>query len=234
MSLNIKLHKKILVRILKEFYTDTSIGPILGFKGGSAASLFYDLNRFSVDLDFDLLDKDKKDYVFERVHAILAGQGQLKQAEIKKSSLFFLLSYTNKAMNAQNIKVEINLRNFGSKYELESYLGITMLVMSREDMLAHKLVAMLERIGRTNRDIFDAAFFLQHDWPINKKIIKLRTGLSYKEFLMKAISELEKLNGKDMLAGLGELLTEPQKNWVKSKLLNETIFLLKLELENEK
>ena len=37
MSLNINSHKKILVRILKDIFTDTRIGPILGFKGGSAA-----------------------------------------------------------------------------------------------------------------------------------------------------------------------------------------------------
>ena len=62
--LNIEKHKGILVRILKDMYTDNTLGPVLGFKGGTAALLFYDLSRFSVDLDFDLLDPEKEDYVF--------------------------------------------------------------------------------------------------------------------------------------------------------------------------
>ena len=48
-------HKNILIKILKDIYTDNTIGPILGFKGGTAAYLFYDLPRFSVDIDFDLI-----------------------------------------------------------------------------------------------------------------------------------------------------------------------------------
>ena len=56
----------------------------------------------------------------------------------------------------------------------------------------------------------------------------------YKEFLQKCIDSLEKVSNKNILSGMGELLDEKQKNWVKSKLKTETIFLLKLGLENEK
>ena len=55
MTLNYSIHKNIQLQILKEIYTDTTIAPLLGFKGGTAALMFHDLNRFSVDLDFDLL-----------------------------------------------------------------------------------------------------------------------------------------------------------------------------------
>ena len=51
MSLSIIPHKNVLIRILKDIFTDPTIGPVLGFKGGTAAYLFYGLNRFSVDLD---------------------------------------------------------------------------------------------------------------------------------------------------------------------------------------
>ena len=53
-------HKNILLQILKDIYTDTSIAPFLGFKGGTAALLFYDLPRNSVDLDLIYLTKLKK------------------------------------------------------------------------------------------------------------------------------------------------------------------------------
>jgi len=43
----------------------------LGFKGGTAAHLFYGLGRFSVDLDFDLFNEDKETIIFEKTEKIL-------------------------------------------------------------------------------------------------------------------------------------------------------------------
>lgn len=234
MTLDAAKHKNILIKILKDIYADSTISTILGFKGGTAAALFYNLDRFSVDLDFDLLDAEKEDYVFERVKAILENYGKLKEVRKKRFNLFYVLAYNEKDINAQNVKVEINRREFGSKYDVKSFLGISMQVMTKEDMAAHKLCAMYERIGKTNRDIFDVQFFLAHDWPINKKIVEERMGMTYKEFLKKAIAVMEKLNDSDMLAGMGELLTGKQKAWVKAKLKSETLFSLRLTLEQGK
>lgn len=234
MTLSITTHKNVLVKILKDLYADTTIGPILGFKGGTAAYLFYGLNRFSVDLDFDLLDQKKEDYVFERIRKILEKYGVVKEAQKKRFNLFYVLSYNEKVEGAQNVKVEVNRREFGSKYEVKSYLGISMKVMVREDMAAHKLVVMFERIGVTNRDIYDAWFFLQNDWSINKEIVEKRTGISFRNFLQKCIGALEKVSDQNILAGMGELLDEKQKAYVKTNLRKEVLFLLKLRLENEK
>ena len=172
MALDTAKHKNILVKILKDIYTDSTISTVLGFKGGTAATLFYGLDRFSVDLDFDLLDSGKEDYAFERVKEIMERHGKLKQARKKRFNLFYLLSYDEKDINAQNVKVEINRREFGSKYDVRSFLGISMQVMTKADMAAHKLCAMYERIGKTNRDIFDVQFILAHDWPVNRKIVE--------------------------------------------------------------
>jgi predicted nucleotidyltransferase component of viral defense system len=234
MSLDTVKHKNILIKILKDIYTDSTIGPLLGFKGGTAAFLFYNLDRFSVDLDFDLLEENKEDYVFKQIQEILSAYGTVKEARKKRFNLLFLLSYDDKEVGAQNIKVEINRRNFGSKYEVKSYLGISMKVMVKEDMLAHKFCAMHERIGKTNRDIFDVHYFLHNNWPVNKEIVESRTKMSYKDFLQKCINSLEKVSDRNILSGMGELLGERQKAWVKSKLKTETIFLLRLALDNEK
>lgn len=235
MSLDTAKHKSILIKILKDIYTDPTISPVLGFKGGTAATLFYGLDRFSVDLDFDLLDAEKEDYVFERVKTILENYGKLKQVRKKRFNLFYVLSYDEKDVNAQNIKVEINRREFSSRYDVKSFLGISMQVMIKEDMIAHKLCAMFERIGKTNRDVFDAQFFLAHDWPVNKKIVEDRMKVSYKEFLKNAIEAVEKkVDERDILSGMGELLTEKQKDWARAKLKSETIFLLKARAESEK
>lgn len=239
MTLNYSIHKNIQLRILKEIYTDTTIAPFLGFKGGTAALMFYDLNRFSVDLDFDLLasggaealDEDKEKEIFEKILKITKGYGEIRESRIKRYNLLIILSYDAKA---QNIKIEVNRRVFGSRYELKTLLGISMLVQVAEDMFANKLMAMYERVGKTSRDVFDVYFFAKNNWPINKEIVEKRAGMPYKEAVEKCIELLEKMNNRNILDGLGEFLTESQKDWARAKLREETIFLLKARLESEK
>jgi len=230
MTLDTSVHKTILFQILKDIYSDTTIAPFLGFKGGTAALMFYGLDRFSVDLDFDLLDESKENYVFERVIDIAKKYGTLKESYKKRFNLFCLLSYEDKT---HNIKIEINRRRFGSKFEIKTYLGVSMLVMVREDMFAHKLMAMSERIGKTSRDIYDVWFFLKERFPINKEIVEERSGVSFEVQTQKCIGQLEKMNNRNILDGVGELLTTSQKDWAKAKLRVETIALLKLRLESK-
>lgn len=228
MTLEIPVHKNVLLHILKDIYGDAQLGPILGFKGGTAAYLFYDLSRFSVDLDFDLLDPEKQDLVFEKVKTILQEYGTVTEARQKRYNIFFILSYHKKVEQGYNIKVEINRRDFGSRYEIKTYLGIPMKVMIREDMAANKLVALYERQGKTNRDIYDVWFFLKNNWPINETIIENRTGMTIHTFLSKCIELLEAKSDRQILSGVGELLDEKQKRWAKATLRSETIFLLRL------
>ena len=232
MALDISKHKNILIKILKDIYTEPSLGPILGFKGGTAAYLFYGLPRFSVDLDFDLLNPEKEDFIFEEIKEILEGYGSLKKVDKKRHNFFYLLSYTGKTEKEQNIKVEINRQEFGSRYEIKNYLGISMKVMVKEDMSAHKLVAMYERLGKTNRDVFDVWYFLKNDWPINKEIVEKRTKMDFKNFLKKCLNLVGKIDERHILAGMGELLDEKTKIWVKKNLKKDLLFLLKLKLEN--
>ncbi len=241
MTLNITTHKNILLKILKDIYTDTSLGPLLGFKGGTATYLFYDLDRFSVDLDFDLLDEVKpssakssagrEQEVFDKVENIVKEYGAIKDKSNKYHTLFIHLSY---AEEAQNIKIEINKRSFGSQYEVKNYLGISMLVMRREDMFAHKLVAMTERNKIANRDVYDIHFFLKNNWEINREIVEKRTEMKFVDYLKKCIEFVENVPERGILSGMGELINEKQKAWVKSKLKQDTVFLLKLMLDNEK
>jgi len=123
----------------------------------------------------------------------------------------------------------------------------------KEDMFAHKLMAMLERVGKTSRDIYpvrkfdiakndglrelsngvyDVWYFLKNDWPINKEIVERRSGVSFKEALQKCVQEMEKIKDRNLLVGLGESLSDSQKDWARAKLKSETIFLLKARLES--
>lgn len=223
MTLDYLKHKNILLQILKDIYSDTSISPYLGFKGGTAAMMFYGLNRDSVDIDLDLLDRDKEQEVFEKIKEIASKYGKIIDSKIKRFNIITIISYD---LKSQNIKIEVNLRDFGSRYEIKTLFGISMQVMLQEDMFANKLMAMYERIGKTNRDIYDVYFFSKNNWSINTKIVESRAKMPFKDFLLECINLLEKIDNRHILDGLGEILSSPQKDWVRSKLKSETIFYL--------
>lgn len=227
--LGINEHKNVMLQILKEIYTDTSLGPLLGFKGGTAVYLFYGLPRFSTDLDFDLLIPEKEEPVFNAVEKVIQPYGKLKEKSNKKNTLFYLLSCSEEL---QNIKIEVSKRNFGSSYELKSYLGVPMLVMKKEDLFAHKLVTLLERKEIANRDLFDLWFFLKNSWEVNQTIVEKRSGLAFREYLEKCLARVEKVNAGTILIGMGELLDNKLKAWAKAHLKNDLIFLLKLKIDS--
>lgn len=229
---NIDLHRSSLVNILREIYSDTLLRVSLGFKGGSAAMLFYGLPRFSVDLDFDLLDLGKKDSVFRRLKEMLPKFGEIVEASDKFHTLFFLLSYQK---GERGLKVEISKRIMRTAYAPKNYLGISMLVMKEEDMISNKLAAFLTRKKFASRDLFDLWFFLKHNWRINEKTVLEHTNLSLSKALKKAQDQVKAVKATKLLAGLGELLeNNKQKAWVKEKLKDELVFLLNLYRDNLK
>jgi len=225
MTLSHDLHRNIFISILRAIYSDALLRSNLGFKGGTAAMLFYKLPRFSVDLDFDLLDYAKKEAVFHRLEQILPQFGTVIDARDKHYTLFFLLSYKK---GERGLKVEISKRTMETSYELKNFLGISMLVMSQKDMAANKIAALLTRKKFAARDMFDVWFFLKENWPINEVLLKERTGCSLAQALKKAELIVKKVKPTELLAGLGELLDNKQKAFMKGKLQDELIFQIKM------
>ncbi|HBG23501.1 MAG: hypothetical protein A2266_03880 [Bacteroidetes bacterium RIFOXYA12_FULL_40_10] len=221
---SVNKHKFFLVQILKDIYSDIELANCLGFKGGTALMFFYDLPRFSVDLDFNLLDVKKEKEVYEKVRKILLKYGKIFDEAMKFNGPIMVLDY---GVGERKLKVEISNRQWDNHYELKNLLGIHMKVMVAPDMFAHKLCALLDRREVTNRDIFDIWFFLQKQTPLNKKIIEVRTEMSLEGYIKKCIDQLESMSDRGMLNGLGELMDGGMKKFVRTKLRTETISLLK-------
>ncbi|PIS07996.1 hypothetical protein COT78_00760 [Candidatus Berkelbacteria bacterium CG10_big_fil_rev_8_21_14_0_10_43_13] len=221
------LHENLMTRILVDIYSEPELRQKLGFKGGTAAYLFYGLPRFSTDLDFDLLDDRDNKKIFNQVKAICSKYGEIKDEQIKEKTIFFLVSYKK---GEHNIKIEISRKTYiDNTYQLLEYFGLPILVMDQDCMFANKLVAVLGRKKMVNRDWFDAWFFLDKQWSIKKEIIENRTGIKVSKYFEKLLGYLEK-NEKSLniLHGLGEVLDTKQKNYVKNKMIDDLIFLLKL------
>ncbi len=229
--LNREKHQLIMGQILKDIYSDISIAPLLGFKGGTCAYFFYNLPRFSVDLDFDLLvvTEENQRLVFEKIVSILSKYGEIKDRHIKRFTVFALISYGD---DDHNIKVEINIRklvkNIKDYYEIKEYLGISMLVAKKDYLFASKLSALTLRAETAMRDVYDIYYFAKNNWDINVEVIKERTGKTTKEYLADCVDFVEKFKDNQMLQGLGELIDgEKEKMWVRNHLKSDTIFMLK-------
>jgi predicted nucleotidyltransferase component of viral defense system len=226
--IDLNKHKFLLIQILKDIYTDIELSNYLGFKGGTALMFFYDLPRFSVDLDFNLLDKDYEDMVYDKVRAILLKYGSIYDEAKKYYGPLVVLNYGH---GERKLKVEISNRDFNNRYEIRNLLGINIKVMVQEDLFAHKMCALLDRSSITNRDIFDCWFFMENRTPLNKDIVEYRMKMPLAEYLQKCIEHLEAMSDKGILQGLGELMDENIKKFVQSKLRSETISLLKFYKE---
>lgn len=217
-------------KILKDIYTDISIASLLGFKGGTCAYFFYNLPRFSVDLDFDILsfDEKKQEEVFEKIIKILEKYGTVKDKHIKRFTIFVLLLYGE---NDLNIKIEINTRqsikDIEKKYELKEYLGISMLVAKKEYLFAGKISALTLRPTTAMRDIYDFYYFAKNNWDIDNEAVEAITGEKTKEQLTNCLKTIEDIKNNQVMTGLGELVNEKEKDWIKNKLKEEAVFMLK-------
>jgi predicted nucleotidyltransferase component of viral defense system len=225
---NLNRHKFFMAQILKDIYSDIELSNWLGFKGGTAMMFFYDLPRFSVDLDFDLLHPEKEEVVYLKVRNILLKYGKITDEAKKFFGPILVLDY---GFGERKLKVEISNRIFDNRYEIKNLLGINMKVMALPDMFAHKICALLDRNAITNRDIFDCWFFMQKQTPVNKNIVEHRMGIPFRNYLQKCTDLLESMNDKGILQGMGELMDDELKAFVKTNLRKETISLMEFYKE---
>lgn len=220
---DINKHKFFMLQILKDIYSNPILAPNLGFKGGTACMFFYGLPRFSVDLDFNLTDPSMEDAVYDNVRNILLKYGKIHDEAKKFYGPILVLDY---GAGDRKLKIEISKRDFGDTYTMANILGINVLLMDKANMFAHKMCAMLDRTEITNRDIFDCWFYMNQRTPVNRAIVEMRMGMKMEDYLQRCIDTLNEMSDKGMLNGLGELMDNETKRFVKTRLRKETIQLL--------
>lgn len=205
-------HKLYMAQILSLIFKDRDLCNVMAFKGGTSLMFFHNLNRFSTDLDFNLLDPAKLDMVYGKVRTILTRFGTIDDEAKKLYGPVLVLDY---GKGERMLKVEISMRQYPDHYEMRSLAGTDVRVMTMPDMFAHKLCAMGERLSP--RDIFDVCFFLQNHTEINEEIVRLRTGKSVGEYAAWCAGHVHEASPKLLMQGLGKVLND-----LKSKTLSGT------------
>jgi len=235
-ALDIAKHKTHLSNILIDIYKESVTGAVLGFKGGTAAMLFYGLPRFSVDLDFDLIPhyeagSPQLKLFAEKMTKLLSAKYEVKDQSFKYHTLFWLVSYK---AGLTKIKIEVSTRdNSHNHYHPTPLYGVTVKILDIRDMIAHKLIAVIDRKSLANRDLFDIHYFLSSPYAedINFDIIKHQTTKEPKEFYQDLLGFTSRIKPDSVLAGLGELLTPAQKDWAKTKLISELTGLIQRQID---
>lgn len=238
MRIDKEKHKKIMLNILADISKDQELSLNLGFKGGTCCYFIYSLDRFSVDLYFDLLNKEKEDLVIRKMDKLLKKYGTVKKEE---SKMCRKLKYSD---DSSSLKIDISSRdelNYLNEYEVKDIVsGVPLNVLKKEDMFAHKLVAIKDRFDNklknktiANRDLYDLNFFFKKDWEINYEIIALRRKKDAKSYFEELIKFIEKnTDNKKILDGIGALIDDKKREWVKNQLKTEVIKQLAIQIKS--
>ena len=217
-------HKFILMSILLDISKNSILKESLVFKWWTALFSLYSLDRFSTDLDFDLVWKTDKKIILDEIIKILQKYGSLKDSFIKRNTIFALLSYSELD---HNIKIEVSTRWVSWEYDNKNFMWIKLKVLGIDYITANKFLALTSRNKLANRDIYDIWFILKNNLKINKNHIENITGKSFKDYIKDLVKFLEGLWDKyNILDWLWTILDDKQKAFVKNNLIKETIFLL--------
>ncbi len=236
------IHRFQLYRLLTEILDDPLISHVLLFKGGTCASMLGYLDRFSVDLDFDLKNKEKKLLVHKRLLKIFLSL-DLKIKSKSNKELFYVLNYKrhNESFKSRNalklgiIDTSLKSNTYKAFYlrEIDRYA----LCQTVETMFANKLVALTDRYEKhstiAGRDLYDIHHFFIRGYKYRKEIIIERTGLSQVEYLVKLKEFIEnKITDRIITQDLGSLLSNQEFQKIRKNLKKETLLLLKNEINS--
>lgn len=168
--LNSEVYEKYMKKILTAIF-DNEIGKFLAFKGGTLVYLLHELDRFSTDIDLDIIDVSQEELIIQNMKELLIDLGDIKNETLGKTLHRWIFRYDEKGMN---IKVELNKRIWkNNTYGIQIIYNKPIRCMTSDCIFANKLVALSERFA--NRDLYDVHFFFREKFPINELLIIERT-----------------------------------------------------------
>jgi len=228
------LHKFQLQRLLMAVIDDKYISQLVSFKGGTCAEMSGFLDRFSVDLDFDIVGSidDKKFRL--HVDKITKKLGLIDD-DINTKSLFFNFKYKAPVNQRNTLKFSFFTNTVTSNdYEMRFLPEIdrTVKCQTLETMFANKLVTPIDRFERNRdiegRDIYDINYFFSQGYDFKEEIIKERTGLDTKEYIKKLIKFIEKEVTEDIInQNLNSLLPPDKFQKIRKTLKQNTLLFLR-------
>lgn len=234
-------HKIQLLRLLTAILDHHILSQNLYFKGGTAAALLGFLDRFSVDLDFDLKETAGKQEMKKIFHQVFK-ELDLEIKDESKKALSFLLKYQAEPGRRNTIKLDaLDLPVKANLYQVQYLREIDRLVncQTKETMFANKLVAVLDRWQKhqslAGRDLYDIHSFFLQGFSYRGEILKERTGLSPLVFFQKLLAFIDqKITAQIINEDLSTLLPVEKFQKIRKVLKPEALFFLNEEIKRLK
>ena len=234
------LHKVQLYRLLMTILDNRYLARSLYFKGGSCATMLGWLDRFSLDLDFDVDSKVDKKKITANLHSIFKTIG-LEIKNQPKGTLLFILRYQTKPGLRNTLKLGVMentvLANDYQPFYL-SEIDRYAICQTRETMVANKLVSLIDRYEKhgtiAGRDVYDIHYFLSHGFAYKKKVIEERRKTDVFSYLKKLREFLKKkVTEKIVTEDLSYLLPYEKFKAIRRTLKTEALFLLDEEIRRK-
>ena len=234
-------HRAWLLRLLAELYDDAYLSEKLMFKGGTCAALRGQLDRFSVDLDFDCsAKKTELAEVRKKMETVFDKLG-LEIKDKSKNVPQYFLRYEAQARQRNTIKIDVTMPPVkANKYEKVRIGEIDKIVTCQtiETMFANKLVALIERYEKNKsiagRDVYDIHHFFLQGFRYSPEVIEERRKMTVEEFLKQLIVFMEKHVTETIInQDLNTLLESGQFQKIRKILKRETLMFLKDELREK-
>jgi len=231
-------HKVQLCRLLVRLLDNQKIASNILFKGGTCSCMLGFLDRFSVDLDFDLKKGADKEELRRELYPIFKDLDLTIKDESKRALQFFL-RYQAPADQRNTIKLEIIDNPFDSiDYRAQHLKDIdrTAVCQTLESIFANKLVALTDRYKKESsiagRDVYDIHYFFSHGFDYKKEIIEERTKKSTLSYLKELRSFIDKkVTQKVINQDLNFLLPYKKFNAIRKILKTETLMLIDDEIK---
>jgi len=235
------IHKSYLNRLLIEIIDRPALAHNLAFKGGTCAAMLGYLDRFSIDLDFDVLKNADEAAIRNELHQVFDYLGLTVTGELD-NALFFQLRYPNEPGKRNSMKVGASsLKVKANQYQAQYLAEIDRLMTCQtvETMFANKLVAVTDRYDLhrsiAGRDIYDIHHFFVHGYSYHEPVIQERTGLKPKKYLRKLSDFIKKHVTQTIVnEDLNTLLPNKKFQQIRKVLIPETLSLIARELTNDR
>lgn len=228
------LHKIQLQRLLIAVVDDQYISQNICFKGGTCAEMSGFLDRFSVDLDFDIVGTLDEKIFRSNIDKITKKLGLVDDNK-NKESLFFNFKY--KAPQNQRNKIKFSFfQNLVVSNDYEARflpeINRTVKCQTIETMFANKIVTVIDRYDRHDhieaRDIYDIYYFFSQGYNFKDEIIKERTGLEVEKYFKKLIDFIDKKVTQKMIdQDLNILLPLEKFTKIRKTLKQDTLLYLR-------
>jgi len=227
-------HKVQLYRLLIEILDDPQLTAVCRFKDGTCATMRGFLDRFSVDLDFDLAPGHDQTIVEERLYSIF----KKLDLEIKDKSQHvpqFFLKYPASSGARNTLKLDMlpNQTN-ANKYDKAYLMDVDRYAMcqTRSTIFANKLVAALDRFERNNtiagRDIYDIHHFFLQGYAYDTAVIEERRGTTAAEYFQELLVFVEKQVTQTVINQDLNVLLEPARfQQIRKTLKTEVMMFLR-------